>query len=129
MAKVVKELLAVTPNRVGMLAEVSGAMAENGVNITAICAYGMGGKAYFMMLTDNNRKAVKALKARRFKVSERDVVAVELANKVGMAERLANKLARAGVSLDRCYGSTGNGTKALLVFSTKSLKKALAALK
>jgi len=34
-------------------------------------------------------------------------------------------LAKAGIDLDYCYGSTGSSSEAILVFSTKDVKKAL----
>jgi hypothetical protein len=129
VAKKVKELLVITPNKVGMLAEVTGAIADSGVNITAICAYGSGGKASFMIVTEDNQKAQNALKAKKYEVKEKEVVAVNLSNKVGAAKDMAKRLAQAGVNLDYCYGSTGNGAEAMFIFSTKDITKALDVLK
>ncbi|MBU4343514.1 MAG: ACT domain-containing protein, partial [Candidatus Omnitrophica bacterium] len=57
MAKCVKtkELIITTPDKAGMLSEVSSVMASNGININALCAYAMEGKAIFMILTDDNQ--------------------------------------------------------------------------
>lgn len=123
----VKEIVATTPNKVGMLAEVTGIVAGAGVNILAICAYSMEGQAKFMMLTSDNAKAVNALKEKKIATEEADVASVSLSNKVGAAKELAEKLAKAGVDLNYCYGSTGNGSEALFVLSAKDINKALAA--
>jgi hypothetical protein len=131
MAKAIKtkELIASTQDRVGMLAEVTSAVAGAGVNITAICAYAMDGKAMFMMLTSDNGKAAAALKAKKFAVEESDVIAVTLSNKIGTAKELADKLAKAGVDLRYIYGSTGSGPDSLLVISAKDMNRALEACK
>lgn len=126
-ASKVKEIIATTPNKVGMLAEITGIVAGAGVNILAICAYNMQGQAKFMMLTSDNAKAVNALKGKKIAIEEADAVAVSLGNKVGAAKELAEKLAKAGVDLSYCYGSTGNGSEALFILSAKDTEKALAA--
>lgn len=124
-AKQIKEIAAVTPNKAGMLAEVTNAIASAGVNIIALNAYSMGDKAKFLVVTDNNEKAMKVLKNKKFEVKEDDVLSVALSNKVGAVKELADKLQKSGVDLDYCYGSTGDGQESLLVFSTKDIKRAL----
>jgi hypothetical protein len=110
-----------------MLAEVTSAIAATGVNIIALSAHGAGKDARFLIVTDDNQKAMSALKAKKFNVMEGDAVSVSLSNKVGSAKELAERLAKAGVDLNYCYGSTGNGSEALLVFATKDIQKALEA--
>ena len=121
----VKEIVATTPNKVGMLAEITNAISDAGVNILAISAHSMGDKAKFCIITEDNQKAMEALKRKKLSAIESDAVSVSLSNKVGAAKELANKLAKAGIDLDYCYGSTGNGSEALLIFSTKDINKAL----
>jgi len=128
-AKKVKELFVVTPNKVGMLAEVTDAIAAAGVNIVALAAYGMQDKAHFMIVAEDSQKAANALKAKRFEAKEREVLCVTLSNKVGAAREMAKKLAQAGVDLNSCYGSTGNGSEAFLIMSAKDMDKALEVLK
>ena len=60
-ARKVKEISFTTPNKVGLLSEVTTAITKAKVNINAICAYGMGNTAYFMLITVSNAKAKKAL--------------------------------------------------------------------
>lgn len=123
----VKEIIATTPNKAGMLAEVTGALAGAGVNILALCAYSMQGQAKFMMLTSDNGKAASALKGKKIAVEEAEVVSVTLGNKVGAMKELAEKIAKAGVDIEYCYGSTGNGSDALIVLSAKEINKLVAA--
>lgn len=127
-ASKVNQLIVETPDEVGMMAKVCSAIADEGVNIRAISAYAKEGKGYFMLLTDDNSKAEQALKSAGFGVSQEEAVAVELENEVGAAKKMAKKLADAGVNLKKCYGSTGNGTMALLVFNSSDNEKAIRTL-
>jgi len=130
MAKVTKvsHLVVETPDKVGMMARVCSAISGAGVNIKAISASARARRGHFMLLTEDNSKAKEALKSAGFKVKEEKAVAVELENEVGAAQKMAQKLADAKVNLKYCYGSTGNGTMALLVFDSSNNEKAIKAL-
>lgn len=128
-ARMGKQLQVVTPNKVGMLAEVTKAIANTGANIDALCAYGMDKKAYFLIVTNDNAKAAKALKARKFQVKEESVVIVDLDNRVGAASEMGSKLRDAKVDLSYMYGTTcGCGGPAMIVFKSNKNAKAVAAL-
>ena len=123
MAKVSlgKQLLAVTENKVGMLAEVSSAVSGSGVNIQAINAYAVGKEANFRLITDNNQKAQQVLQFKGYEVSEQEVVMVELPNKVGVLKVAADKLKAAGIDLSYIYGTTCSaGYDCLLVLASNN---------
>ena len=63
MAKALKtnQLSFTMPDRAGLLSEVTTALSGAKVNISAICAYEMEHSAYFMLTTDSNAKAKKAI--------------------------------------------------------------------
>jgi len=108
MAKCIKakELIISAEDKAGMLAEVSAAISAQGVNISAICAYAMEGKAIFMLLTSDNAKAKSAAASKGWKVDESDVVVADLVDKVGAAKEIADKLKAKNVNLAYCYGTT-----------------------
>lgn len=108
MAKCVKakELVIATMDKAGMLSEVTSLMAANSINITAICAYAMEGKAIFMMLTGDNQKAKAAAESKGWKTKEDEVVVVDLVDKVGAAKEIGDKLKVKNVNLAHCYGTT-----------------------
>jgi hypothetical protein len=85
----------------------------------------MEGKAYFMLVTDNNAKAKKALGALGADVTEDDVISVELFNKVGELQKVAKKIGDAGVDINYMYGTAGSGKSSICVFSTADDKKAV----
>ncbi len=101
-----KELIITTEDKPGMLAEVSSAIAAQEVNISAICAYGMEGKARFMMVTSDNQKAKAQAVSKGWKVEDSDVVVIDLVDKLGAAKEIADKLKAKSVNLKYCYGTT-----------------------
>lgn len=125
-----KELEVSTANKVGMLAEVSGLIADTGVNITAISAYATGNEAIFRIVTNDNAKAKDILTQKGYKVKENEVVMVNLPDKVGQAKEIANKIKQAGINLDYIYGSTCGcaDTQALMVIGSKKNAEVVSAI-
>ena len=126
--KRVKQLGFGMPDRPGLLSDVTTALAAEKVNIGSICAYGMEGKAFFMLITDGNAKAKKALAKLGAKVEEEDVFAVEMANRAGELQKIAKKIADAGININYIYGTTATGKTATCIFSSSDNKKALKVL-
>jgi len=125
-AKIVKELLVKTGNKVGMLAAVTETIAKSGANITALNAFGVDKDAIFRIITSDNAKAINAIKAKKFEVSEKDVASVELANKAGEAAQLGNKLKAANIDVIYIYGSTCDcGGPSIIIFNCSDNKKAV----
>lgn len=127
MAKAMKakQLSFSLPNRPGLLSEVSSAIAGAKVNVTAICAYEMGQTAYFVMNVDSNAKAKKALAAIGADVREEDVVVVEMPNRIGELEKVARKIADAGINIEYVYGTTSTGKTSTCIFKTADNKKVI----
>lgn len=127
MAKAVKTMLVSfnTDDRTGLLAEITEKLAEEKVNITAICAYSMDGTAYLDMTTENNAKAKKALEAFGVTVEEDEIVAVEMPNRTGELQQVAKLLAAADINITYLYGTTSTGKASTCLFSTSDNKKAI----
>ncbi|MFH1622175.1 MAG: ACT domain-containing protein [Candidatus Omnitrophota bacterium] len=129
-AKLARELVVSADNKVGMLAEVSGIVADAGVNILAISAYAMAEKAIFRIVTSANDKAENVLVQKGFKVEENEIVAVNLPDKVGQAKEIANKIKNASINLDYIYGSTCGcaDTQSLMIIGSKENQKVVDAI-
>jgi len=124
-AKKSKQLSFALSNRVGLLSQVSKALADAKINMHAICAYGMGKQAYFMVVTDKNAKAKKALGKLKKNIAEEDVVSVEMPNRPGALRKVAEKIADAGIDIIYMYGTAGTGKGSICVFKTVDDKKAV----
>lgn len=124
-AKKAKQLSLTMPNKVGLLSEVSAVIAGAKVNINAICAYEMEDKAYFMLITENNAKAKNVLSPLGAEIEEEDVISVDLPNKVGELQKVAKKIADAGIDINYLYGTVGTGKSSICVFKTADDSKAI----
>jgi hypothetical protein len=124
-AKKIKEITLTMPNRVGLLAEVTGAVSGAKANITAICAYAMENRAYFMLTTDNHGKAKKALARLGSEMVEEAVIEVEVPNRPGELEKVAKKIADAGIEIEYMYATARLGKTATCVFKTVDDPKAI----
>jgi len=124
-ARKVKEISFTIPNKVGLLSDVTTAIAGAKVNIAALCAYAMENSAYFMLTTDSNAKAKKALGSLGAGIEEKDVVEVEMPNKPGELQKVAKRLADVGIDIEYMYATAGGGKTATCVFKTADDQKAI----
>jgi len=127
-AKKVKQLSFTLSTRAGLLSDVTSAIAKAKVNITAICAYEMAKNAYFMLTADSAARAKKCLAFLKIGIEEEEVVVVEMPNKVGELQKVAKKIADAGINIDYMYGTAAAGKSSTCVFKTSDDKKAIRAI-
>jgi len=120
------EIIVKSEDKPGLLAQVTGPIAEARVNLNAVCAYRWEGKAQLHMLTSDNGKALEGLKKAGFTTEDHEVIVLETENEAGTLFRAAQQLSQAGVDLDYCYATSGNqpGTT-WIVFSTDTVEKAM----
>jgi len=121
----VKQLSFSLPDRPGLLSEITNVVAKAKVDISAICAYAMDNSAFFMLNTDSSAKARKAVASLGVAVEEEDVVAVEMPNKVGELQKVARKIAEAGVNIGYMYGTAASGKTSICIFKTSDDKRAI----
>lgn len=129
-AKIVKQLNIATPDKVGVLEELTNIISAQGINIEAICAYGMEDKAVFYVITNNNAKLKQAISSKGWQVKENDVVMVDLENKPGALSKLATTIKSKNINLKYCYGSACTSScPCRLVLCADNSNELLAALK
>lgn len=127
--RTVKQLSFTMLNNVGLLMEVTEALAKAKINIEAVCAYAWEElNASFMIVTDNHTKAKNVISKMGAKEIEvEDVIALEVPNKVGELHKASKKIATAAIDIYYIYGSPSKG-KMTLILKTENDKKALKAL-
>lgn len=123
-----KQISFVTSDEIGILARVSGIIAAAKVNINALSACSMQDKGYFMIVTDNNVQAKKVLTNAGFQVSEENVVLVEISNRVGQMQKVASKIAAAGINISYAYVTVGSGRSTFGIFKTNNDNRAIRAV-
>jgi hypothetical protein len=87
----------------GELADVANALSLAGVNIRSIAAMTVQGQALARIIPDDADAARNALRERKIRFEEHDVVTVLLENRAGEFTGVAARLAEAGINLEAIY--------------------------
>jgi len=99
-----KEITVIANNELGSLATVAEALGSVGVNIEAISAYGLDGKAIFRIITNDVTSAMKSLsKIPGVQLKEADTIVYKMINRPGELGKITRKLATRGVNLESLY--------------------------
>ena len=121
----VKQLTVVIQNAAGALAEITGAVADEGVNIENACAYTAGDVVVCHLLTNDNEKARKALEKAGYRVVDTEVILVQVWNRPGALSAVATKFRQHAINLQYVYGTSSmGGEKMTFVFSSEDNDKA-----
>ena len=123
------ELHVITPNEPGIFGRVLGTMANAGINVRAVCAYSEEKVGHFLLITADNAKAERALKALGYKVRSTKVITVQITDRIGAGAEIGALLGNAIIDIDYCYGTSAGGGMTLLVFKTSNNKRALETLR
>lgn len=117
-----------TTNEVGILAKITGALSQAGVNLKATCAYGEGNTGYFMIVTSDPDKAQQIIKSLGYQPQAKEVLTVQIHNRPGALAEVAAKMQKNGLNINYMYASATEGGPALIVFHLDELDKAIQAL-
>ncbi len=110
-------------NKPGQTARITKLLADAGVNLCWVTIANNGGFGVMKFLVDKREPAVEVLKRNGLMVSLLDVLAVEVPNKPGGLQSVADLLARNQINLDNCSGFVAN-ERAILVIETQELTRA-----
>lgn len=124
-AKIVDELVVITPNEVGTLGRITDGLASSGINIMHLCAYVKDDKGYFMIITSDNEKAASLMKDMGYELKSTQTLEIEFENRPGTLAPVAKRLSDSGVDIDYIFGTSADGKKVLGVMSTSDNDKAL----
>ncbi len=121
-------LLAVfVENKPGQTATITKLLADAGVNICWVTIANSGSFGVMKFLVDQRDPAVRALKDKGLMVSLLEVLAVEVTDKPGALQAVADLLGRSNINLDNCSGFVANN-RAILVIEVHELTQARAIL-
>jgi len=127
-AKKVKLISFALPNKVGQLATVAELVAGAKLDIKGFQAVEAGESAEFKLAVKNTAKAAKALGPLGVQTKEEDALCVQMVNKQGRLQRVARKLADAGVNIRSSWATAFTGKTATCILLTSDDKKAIATL-
>ncbi|MCX5686610.1 MAG: hypothetical protein NTW09_04030 [Candidatus Omnitrophica bacterium] len=124
-----EEIVITTINKVGLLADISVMLANEGINIEAAVGYEIGRMAKLMLVTNANLKIVAELKRKRYKsVKETEVLMVELENKPGALKVVTTELKANKIDIKHLYVTTSAGEWSRMIIQTSDNETAMALL-
>jgi len=124
-----KEITVIEKDRVGLLADVSEALAKAGVNIESVQAESSGRQGIIRLLVNAPEKAKKALTKAGFNVLDSNILVIRLRDKPGELAKVSRLLADANINIQNVYLISKNGGEAIDALQTSDNEKAKKILK
>jgi hypothetical protein len=113
-------------NKAGRLCEVTGILAENGVNIRALALADTSDFGVLRLIVDNSEKAKEALKRAGLTVGKTDVLAVEVPDRPGGLHHILNLLQAARINVEYMYAFVQqSGNNAVMIFRFDNTEEAM----
>ena len=110
-------------NKPGQTARIAKILAEAGVNIYWVTIANNGSFGVMKFMVDKPELAVERLRGNGFMVSFLQVLVVEVPNKPGALQNVADALGREHLNLDNCSGFVAND-RAVLIVEAQDLGRA-----
>ena len=114
-------------NKPGQTARVTKLLAQAGVNVRWVTIANSGGFGVMKFLVDQRDGAVRALKEKGLMVSLLEVLVVEVPDKPGSLQAVADLLGRNNINLDNSSGFVSHN-QAILVLEVHELAQARSVL-
>jgi hypothetical protein len=129
-AKHCKEVSVRVLNDIGILAQLTKIVADKGVNIRAAAAWVEDeNKGVVRLVTDDNLRALDALKAHNYAPEEITSIEVLMQHSPGMLSSVCEKIGRGGINIHYLYASAPvSDETCLVVLSTDNNQHALVLL-
>ncbi|KJS29060.1 MAG: amino acid-binding protein [Desulfatitalea sp. BRH_c12] len=122
----VEQISVFLENKSGRLSEVTGILAETGINIRALALADTSDFGVLRLIVDDNEKAVSALKNNGFTVGKTDVVAVEVADRPGGLHEILEMLKKNDINVEYMYAYVRNsGQNAIMIFRFDNVPAAI----
>ncbi|NTU54425.1 MAG: ACT domain-containing protein [Chlorobiaceae bacterium] len=125
---IIRQLSVFLENRAGRLTELTGILADNGINISAFSIADTTDFGVLRVITSNPELAEKVLKEQGFAVKITDVIGIIMHNKPGALHHALQILTDNGISIEYMYAFTSAEGQATAVIRTDTPKKAIEVL-
>jgi hypothetical protein len=124
-----QEITLTIPNRPGALAGVARVLADARLNVAALSVNSDGPKGLIRLIVNDTERAVKALKAAKYKVAPRELLVVHLEDRAGSFLRILELLAEQKLNVQSvAILIMREGSQSLVAVSADDLKRARAVL-
>jgi hypothetical protein len=115
-------------NKPGILAEVSKAIADKGVNVVTGSVIGLGESGGFAFISNDETSTRSALREANLKFREVEVMPISVSDEPGSLAKIAKKLADAGVNIELLLPSGMSGNKMTLALGVDNIDAARKAI-
>jgi len=117
-------------NKSGRLAEITGILGDNGINIRALSLADTSDFGILRLIVDNSEKALRVLKEQRFTVSITHVIGVAVSDSPGGLTAILKILDKHNVNVEYMYAFVERtGDNAVIIFRFDNIDEAISALK
>ena len=124
----IKQIAVFLENSAGKAGACCKVLKDANVNLQSLSIADTKEFGILRIITDDNKKALSALKSAGFLSTEVELVAVEVPNQSGALADLLVKLYEAGVSVEYMYSYAGTDGHARIAFKTSAPEKAVSVL-
>lgn len=125
----VEQLAVFLENKSGRLAEITGILADDDVNIRALSVADTADFGILRLIVDKVNTAVESLKRGGFTVGKTDVIAVEVPDRAGGLASVLKIVDQQGLNVEYMYAFVNrSGEDAVMIFRFDEMDKAIAAL-
>ncbi|MCI5479976.1 MAG: amino acid-binding protein [Lachnospiraceae bacterium] len=125
-----KQLSVFVENVAGSLMKVTQELVNDKINIRAISSFDTPEFGILRLIVDKPEEAVQCLKEKGFFVQTKDVIAVEIEDRMGSLNRMLGVLAEGNISISYIYSFVIRDDNApVMVFQTEYLEEAVQILK
>ena len=119
-----KRILVVARNEVGVLADITRALADEGINIETISAEALQEKGVITLTTNAYDNALRALTNAGFKTLSDDSLVLRLADEPGALAKVAEQFKSAGVNIHSLHIIERKGGHTLVALAADDRAKA-----
>ncbi len=125
----VEQIAVFLENKSGRLAEITGILAANNINIRALSVADTADFGILRLIVDKVDAAKKVLKEGGFTVGKTNVIAVEVEDKSGGLARVLKTVEAEGLNVEYMYAFVNkSGENAVLIFRFDDMDKAISSL-
>ena len=117
-------IIVMAKNEVGVIADISRALADEGINIDSISAEGLDEKGVITLVADNDDKALRVLTHAGFKTVSDESLVLRLKDEPGALAKVAERFKNAGVNIQSLHIVDRRNGHAIVALSADDRAKA-----
>ncbi len=124
MIVIMNRIIVMAKNEVGVIADISKALADEGINIETISAEGLCEKGVITLTTDAYDDALRVLTHAGFKTVSDESLVIRLPDEPGALAKVAERFKNAGVNIQSLHIIDRRNGHALVALSADDRAKA-----